>query len=155
MIAIDPGLGGTGYAAFDNTGVLRAAGVITAPRGAVWTDKIDYYARETRQKVDKLTRIKSTTILLEQAQFMQSEGGLLSARSGALVKLAVMTGAIYYALSPYERILVPASGWKGQLPKNVMVARVRKLVGKKVRSLGIKTHAFDAVGIGLWHLGKF
>lgn len=51
------------------------------------------------------------------------------------------------------------SQWKGQVPKKIMTARILSKLSDVERSriirVGAKDHnTIDAVGIGLWHLGR-
>lgn len=77
------------------------------------------------------------------------------ARRGDLVKLVMVVGSIVGILSTgcYEIILIPVNRWKGQLPKDVVNKRVERFYGSN-NCKGFKTHAWDAVGIGLYYKGE-
>jgi hypothetical protein len=52
--------------------------------------------------------------------------------------------------------LVKPSQWKGQLPKTIVIDRLRRKLGRKqCDDLGIEKDAWDAVGIGMWAQGRF
>jgi hypothetical protein len=79
----------------------------------------------------------------------------VSTRSGAVVKLAVMSGLICGNLHykyKCDLIPVPVNTWKGQLPKEICNRRVEAIMNFKP---GKTTHELDAIGIGLWTLGAF
>ncbi|GAH42403.1 unnamed protein product [marine sediment metagenome] len=92
---------------------------------------------------------------------MHSAQGYAAASGDAYTKLCVSIGVIMDALDglwPFAKwILVPVNEWKGQLPKPVVVRRVRQVLGKLEDEQGktIATHAIDATGIGLWVKGAF
>lgn len=81
------------------------------------------------------------------------EDARVAARDGALVKLAAAVGMVI-ELCRHRNIMffqVPVHKWKGQMPKEAVINRIRKrLPGHEYRS-----HAWDAVGIGLWAKGYF
>jgi hypothetical protein len=88
-----------------------------------------------------------------QAYMKGSIKGQVTADSGALVKLSNFAGSILglcFAMKvPFRWVTVNA--WKGQLPKQVVWHRINQAIP------GIeevcKSHAMDAVGIGLWLQG--
>lgn len=98
-------------------------------------------------------------VVIEEPGVFQSAGGDVSAKSGAVVKLCVTTGCLIYALRDllprYE--LETVASWKGQMPKPVVEARVRCKLDRTELALleSTKTsHVWDAVGIGLYSLGR-
>jgi hypothetical protein len=153
VISIDPGLTGTGYAVFGKRGLIRC-GVLTAPRGWEWYDKIRWYCDELETIYERQSITARQPIVLELPEFFQSAGGQLTARSQALVKLSMLTGAIHYCLG--VGVLITPTKWKGQLPKEVVVKRLRKRLGTAVLNrVKPSSHAWDAIGIGLYYLGEF
>ena len=93
-------------------------------------------------------------MLIEWPKFMESGGGQTVARTDALVKLAVCAGRIVevFKASAIEVTPVPVADWKGQLPKEVINKRIVKRLGPEPCE-DFQTHAWDAVGIGLWGKG--
>lgn len=94
--------------------------------------------------------------------FGGSARGYASAARDDIVKLSIATGYIIAWLEkcrggrPGEIIPVPVRNWKGQLPKDVVIQRIKKLLGTAAcYRLGVKTHAYDAIGIGLYAKGHF
>lgn len=80
-----------------------------------------------------------------------------------IVDLAILVGALTQALAPSAKVVlhVEPSGWKGQTPKAVTEARARaalaedELAAVELPSAKSLHHnVWDAVGIGLWRLGR-
>lgn len=73
-------------------------------------------------------------------------------KTGSLQKLVFLVGVIAgYLPEDWRIILVTPSGWKGQLPKDVVIRRMTARYGTAVvKTLNVKTHAWDALGIGEW-----
>jgi hypothetical protein len=157
IIAIDPGVGGTGYAIFDN-GILVKFGTVKAI-GNEWLYKCSNILFLLDGQINGFYQVEK--VLIECPQFMSGSSGRMVAARGDLVKLTLLTGMILqkfmvkYGVSAIE--LVEPSKWKGQLPKSVCNNRVLKILKSKNNSLPLKfdDHGLDAVGIGLWKLGEF
>lgn len=72
-------------------------------------------------------------------------------------------GVLYYMCGQHARLAhtcnckmkyAPVSEWKGQLPKRVVAKRIARAIGAEAEDgTIIETHAWDAVGIGLWAQG--
>jgi len=98
---------------------------------------------------------------IELPTFMQSHKGQTAAKSGSLVKLSAMFGAVYMSCHNIAAKVKPVRivDWKGQLPKNVTERRIRKRLGNLEHEGGIgvsvPSDCWDAVGIGLWAKGHF
>ena len=160
-LAIDPGLSGTGLALFVNREPVRVevlytnrqlagldwwirAGALAEAVG-MWTTQ---YANPTRYPV---------SVVCEFPMKMESRAGLAAQKYGTH-RLAFLVGALQMRLAQahvqsFEPVL-PIS-WKGQLPKSIVRDRIRGVLGKKeTEILGVRSHAWDAVGIGLWKLGR-
>jgi hypothetical protein len=84
----------------------------------------------------------------------QSARAQMMWKSGDLQHTLVFIGMVAYHCEGI--VLVKPSEWKGQLPKSVVERRLRVTLGNSVcRDLGIESHAWDAIGIGLWARGRF
>lgn len=74
-----------------------------------------------------------------------------------LITLALLTGQIAAHYPNHQ--LVPPEQWKGQMPKDVCWRRVlTRLLPTEmalVRTAGADWNCRDAVGLGLWALGRF
>lgn len=93
---------------------------------------------------------------IEWPAFFDGEKGHTSARRGDLVKLCCAVGWIAGCFHsrgiPVK--FIPVYQWKGQLPKPVVIRRIKQILGEKTCE-GYKTHAWDAVAIGLYVKGFF
>lgn len=161
VLSIDPGID-WGYAVWNShgthffklespikSGVLWASKTITN-----WHEKLDVACRQFDTLLKDLIHPLERVIIEEPAYF-QSAGGGVAARRGDLVKLALVTGAFAgIANCKYMAVieLVPVTTWKGQLPKEVVIKRIRE---KLPKIKGVTSHAWDAVGIGLHAKGHF
>jgi len=154
IIAIDPGNDGTGLAVFKG-GELWACETFVMRRKYPWDIKLIMYTKIMRRK---LRFYEPDIVGLEFPIMMSSATGQTSARSGALVKLTMLAGAIYYqcrVVCKDTRLITP-SKWKGQLKKDVTIKRIKRTIDADIlEHLSPTTHAWDAIGIGLHILGRF
>jgi len=76
-------------------------------------------------------------------------------QTGDLQKLTFLVGVLAgYFQSAVSFTPVTPNEWKGQLPKSVVIRRLQKRFGPGATQDWEKD-GWDAVGIGLWKLGKF
>lgn len=73
-----------------------------------------------------------------------------------LLDLSLVTGGLIYAFRQAKTKVIYPADWKGQTPKKVMNHRVfSRLTVEEQLALGTKNHnVLDAVGIGLYYLGR-
>lgn len=156
VFSIDPGLSGTGVAEW-RSGALRAVHVIHFKKGA------ETLIEKCNSISDQVTNIVRRTpahrggaeFYIEMPQMMTNVKGI-AAQGGAVYKLTFLVGYLAAMVWPYARHVeeVPIHAWKGQLPKDVVQRRIIKTLGVDTcQELNIRTHAWDAVGIGLWATG--
>jgi len=156
---VDPGISGTGWAFFELPEAPgrkpippSATGVLVGPKGERWDNRVWSICRAF---AGTLAAVKPEEVVLEMGELW---GG--SARSHASVthkskkgepsdlhKLIYLIGGL--ASEAREKtnkipILIPVQGWKGQLPKEVVIKRLESAFGKTY-----KNHEADAVGMGL------
>jgi hypothetical protein len=96
------------------------------------------------------------TAYIENSKLMKnSKKGQVAAESGALVKLSQTIGRITQILvdTGCKVELIEVAKWKGTLPKEVCERRIRRLLPRIPEKQS--NHAIDAIGIGLFKLGKF
>ncbi len=151
LLAIDPGLSGTGYAFWKTVDedTPTDVGVIPVlPRSLPF----DHRAGIIASYFDGyLIRYPPLTVVCEYPEFQESAHREMGWRTGDLQKLTFLVGAIAGRLWRHWFYPVMPHVWKGQLPKNVVAHRIAARLGTEwVQSSGVKTHAWDAVGIGLW-----
>lgn len=146
IVTVDPGLGGTGYAVWNEKWKLLDHGVVVSKEKENWGHK----AVEIAFQLSGLLP-EDFTLYIELPELHQSPGGMVTARSGALVKLAWFTGFLSSYLMPLKFNFVTPTSWKGQLPKTVVKERIKKILP----NLKARSHDWDAVGIGLYLKGDF
>jgi len=149
-LAIDPGLSGTGWVVM----IRNRAGKITVlgcevinPKGKTIEEKTKHIVGELAAQVEKYL---VDEIYVEFPAFFGSFGGQTTAKSGALVKLSGLVGAIMFAL---EAKPVKVNDWKGQLPKDIVIKRIKRVLPNVETKFKVKSHGWDAIGIGLHTLG--
>jgi hypothetical protein len=144
---IDPGVLGTGLAFFEDGGKLYSTYVIK-PKGRSWEDR----SQNLITFFGAYVRVPDLKVYCERPQFMESGKGHTSARRGDLVKLVLVAGGLMgMCLSKnYYFEWVEINHWKGQLKKEQVDQRIWKRLRKRFGD-----HESDAVGIGLYHFGKF
>lgn len=158
-IALDPGLQGTGLAIWPDATwgeVLSPSEVVVfnPVRGLTWEAQGQNHALRLQKHLGRRRVVRAYCEV--PVFYASSAGGHMAAATGDLVKLSFAVGCLAGAipLGRFEGVKVPE--WKGQLSKPIVELRIRKILGDICcQHLNIKTHAWDAVGIGLWAMGKF
>lgn len=160
LVAIDPGLQGTGVAVWEEDTLVKAE-VIRVPssgRDWSWPRRADHIATQLMSYLPGLAYLENRKNTVVVCEYPEAFGGvkMMAWKTGDLVKLAFLVGLFSGRVAPAHFIPVPVNTWKGQLPKQVVIDRLTKRIGKlRVRQLNIQTHAWDAVGIGMWARGEF
>lgn len=156
VYAIDPGLGGTGWAEWaDGRRRPTRCGVIPGVRDqGHLASRCNVIAVNLKKIVKKGGGLDASVhVYIEMPQYMASAAGL-AAQKSSVYKLTFLVGYLACILWPCEIFEVNPQAWKGQLPKDVVAQRVRQYIGNDACvDLDIKTHAWDAVGLGLWANG--
>lgn len=160
LLTIDPGIGSTGWAYWDTSSLEpRATGIIkTSP--AVWSLHAKAQGVSLVHDVLSVNRKRrSMQIFCEFPSFFAgNSGGMAASQSGSIQKLAYLVG-VYSAMmtaefptSVFTPILV--RDWKGQLPKEVVIRRIKSILGEHACKQ-FQKDIWDAVGIGLAIKGVF
>lgn len=149
LIFIDPGISGTGYAVWSKFRFKYYTPVITNIHGII-------NKKDVNIQLDKFkTLIKSfipCKVYIEDAAFMTgSVKGQAAAKTGSVVKLSQYIGRLQQICADLdcETELISVMKWKGTLPKKVVWDRIFKVLP----DLKAKSHALDAIGLGLWKMG--
>ena len=162
VISIDPGLGGTGWAYWKTHKYPAAVGIVRdTAKDESLAIRCSELAGKLKRSIDAVTGQEysgwhndETYMFIELPQHMAHAAGV-AAQAGAIYKLTFLVGYIACAIGQCRVIVVNPSEWKGQTPKDVIQRRIIRTLGQeKCNELGIKTHAWDAVGIGLWAMGR-
>ena len=147
-ITIDPGINGTGWALWKSWKLVDT-GIFYAPAKLDWIEK----CQAIESKCIYLERENPITdCYLEYPAYFDSVGGNMVAKRGDLLKLTFLVGLIYAVF--LKSHLIPVRTWKGQLPKDVVIQRIKQLLPPETY-MNFKTHVWDAVGIGLHVKGDF
>ena len=150
-ISIDPGLE-AGYCVWTSDWQLVEAGVIIPPK------KNHSWEERGCMVMEKIAEIKSRFGVregyIELPSYFASAGGAMVAARGDLVKLTWLVGLIY-GLFPFGKCrLVKVHEWKGNLPKAVVIQRLKKLLEPEDFKR-LASHSYDACGLGLYVKGDF
>lgn len=147
IMTIDPGIAGTGWAIFDND-TLEYSGVLTPPKALDWQHKMNWLIISLKLIATKKLPGKKIKIYVEMPAMFGSAKGQVTASSGALVKLTLLVGQI---MREFSAEVLPVNEWKGQLSKQIVEKRVKDFLP----GCTAKSHAIDAIGMGLYLTGRF
>ena len=144
-ITIDPGAGSSGWAIWDKGWKLLANGLCRPKEKKIWEIRA-YENAESLKDVSQ--KFGCTEGYIEYPAFFQAHGACGVANSGALVKLAFFVGLVCGTM-PFPITRVEVGKWKGQLPKEVVIQRIKRILPD------VKATAddYDAIGIGLFLKG--
>lgn len=171
VLSVDPGLsltGGTGYALFRTEAAYLAPG---APEGGLVTaglitpteERLEERIREIRFNLEKRCapygeRSKIVIEKMKVYSVTKQKGA-----QGDLIDLAHLGGALMHLAT--SAVLVEPSGWKGQVPKDVVAGLVEARLAERERATlntileGVaktrRHNVYEAVGIGLWYLRRW
>lgn len=153
-LSVDPGIGGTGVAYWKEGQLLKATTL--RPKyvpNSSWEKNVTNISSQFAQ----LVASSEAELAIFEAPVFFSGAGRVVAESGDLCKLAMLCGMYIYIVGDLQisyQLITPAH-WKGQLPKKVAATRIEKEMGRDFPTERLSNHAVDAIGIGLWHLGRF
>ena len=165
FLSIDPGFA-FGWALWSDLGELQKVGVVPVPAhlkkpNVDWTRRYEWTQDRFFEICNEdLVDDRIWQVVIELPQFFNTAQGQAVAGKGDLGKLMLVVGAMAAiahggSLGLFVRF-APVIQWKGQLPKSVVEKRIRKILGASFcEEMCIKKHGWDAVGIGLWHQGRF
>jgi hypothetical protein len=160
VLAIDPGVE-LGYAIFAvETKILVKCGAIVPSGEKEWGARTDEAMTDLYLDCVLWGGKMIKTCYCEWPAYFDSAGGRMAAVKDSLSKMVFMVGRI--AEMCYQHSIdfgfVPVNDWKGQMSKEAVIWRLKnkKLTDCEVE-LAVKagTHAWDAVGIGCYALGRF
>lgn len=169
-LGIDPGLGGTGWAIIQTQSDLGmflgmdSDGVILPARklhGFPWDVRSYDVAKQFEGVLEGFGRVCGVAdeVVIEVPSFWTGSAvGNAAAKSGDLIALAALVGMLIFqchaaGLKVHHHT---PQGWKGQLTKDAVAARVnRSFVKHGLDPVPYKNHANDALGIALYQRGMF
>lgn len=162
-LSLDPGLTGMGLAVWeertwaDRRAVAPLCSQTFEPSGKMdWEQRGQDYA----ERLGRYLFTQSFEVVEAYCEFpifyASSPGGHMAAATGDLLKLTYSVGCLAGAIAPGHFHAIKVPDWKGQLSKRLVEDRIRKLLGnEKCDELGITSHGWDAVGVGLYERGLF
>ena len=145
-MTIDPGISGTGWAVWSREWKLKSFGISTCSNGE-WKEKMEEIGIQLNEVIKK-HRVSCAHI--EEPRKFQGVFGNMVADKGDLVKLSIFVGFLTGYLNVRAVGYVPVIVWKGTLSKKIVEERVKKIFP----NLNVKSHAIDAIGIGLYLRGQ-
>ena len=159
LVAIDPGVS-AGVAVFDKHSKRLVSAIVVKGRGRTWEERVCDVARQVGRIVEEFdcpeVGNSIARMVCEYPAFMPTLGGIKIAKRGDLVKLAHAVGVLHGMFNHME--MVPVRNWKGQASKDVINNRTVRVVSaseRKAAGMSVdRSHDWDAVGIGLWALGR-
>lgn len=159
LLAVDTALRASGVALFDSHGTLLCADTVVndVGRGAeAWVN----VAASIRAYVQARTTTIVQRVIVEEMQVYSRSKS--KADPDDLLQNQGVAGALcgWYAAMGAAVLSVKPAAWKGQVPKDVVTARVRRrLTAPELEVVFDKSatqhNALDAVGIGLWAVGRW
>lgn len=161
LVSVDPGIRGCGVAAFED-GFLVAAAFVVASRSK--DSRASGAATTARAVVEWLIGRGADELAVEWPRVYATaiRRGDSKADPNDLLPLAGVDAAIASILGGVPVYSYVPSEWKGQMPKDVCQRRVKTRLSlaeshiAETATSGASGHnVWDAVGIGLHHLGRF
>lgn len=158
VVGIDSGVVAFGIAVFDANHFPKPTETVSFPvpenqSGADWSEKVEYLAECA---IDLIDSHSPFSVACEFPRHFGGTKGEAAARRGDTLHLAHFCGFIHAICSMNGTTfdLVEAGKWNGQLKKNLVKKRLKRLIGS-VDSDGKKIvgHAWDACGVALYSLG--
>lgn len=154
MICIDPGINGCGLAFFAEERLTAACYVRNPGEGWLLPDRVR--AMVDALKAVALPDISGRRLVTERPQIYSYGKG--KGNPNDLIALAeICAGFASHWSGPWETVL-PRT-WKGNIDGDAMTERIRDRLSiaeeRNVKHAGALDHnIYDAVGIGLWKLGR-
>lgn len=166
LIAIDPGVNATAFAVFTCAHAKLVYAGMSVRAKACHT--LGSLARVHSLTVANLCEeFDVSRVVVEEMRHYPGGGKarhVKDAQAGDLLHLAFIGGALACAFGDAPIRTVPALEWKGSVPKEITQRRVLATLAADEREVldgaligfakGLQHNIFDAVGIGLYSLGR-
>lgn len=153
LVGIDPGKVACGWALF-RSGVLEGAGIVRGEN--VEVSAIGVLAAGVALR--SAGCLRPDVVIIEK--MVVYPGMRQKGDQNDLITLSIIGGAAAAALRGLETIFVEPREWKGQVPKAIMSKRILAELSADERTkiekmpASLKHNALDAVGLGMWNLGR-
>ena len=157
-ISVDPGVKGTGIAMWEHP-VLEGdmpKDVFNIMPSGPNTSWLGVAHQMVQDLVKIFEEFKIVRVDCEFPQFFDSAGGHATAARGDLQKLTFLVGNYAAVAWNYKVAFYPwlVNDWKGQMPKIAVEKAIKRRL-KGIEDLGVESHMWDAIGIGLHAHGNF
>ncbi len=153
MISIDPGVKTAGVACWEDDELISA----WLSKGETW-DRTAFNVLCCLEDHFPKEIILSAHAVIERPQVYREE--FLKGDPNDLITLALMVGATAGYLINEPTLYYPRE-WKGQVPKDTMIERIKGKLSEEEyrrvdlpRAKSLHHNIWDAVGIGLYQLGR-
>ena len=153
-ISVDPGKKEAGIAVWED-GELACAFLA---RGEDW-DLTAFQAYATLLQRFPEQVIHGCELIIERPQIYQQKH--LKGDPNDLVLLAYMAGAFAGYIGSFKPVLYYPREWKKQVPKKIMVERIKSKLSKDEhrrvelpRAKSLHHNIWDAIGVGLFRVGR-
>lgn len=152
LMSVDPSINNVGIAIWQLPNALMMHKLLHPKPGS----REDEYSKSLsifHQVKEWITTYAVNRIILEVPEHW-AVGGFEARESGGMAKLTVVTGMIYTLYDVMDELkIVRPRDWKGQLPKDVMMNRLKdgyKEIGVDLEKLN--NNVVDAIGIGHYYI---
>ncbi len=161
LLAIDPGIRGCGVAVFDGGWLVHADYVVNPCREGNRAAEAASMASWVHGSL--WGRFDVTALALEWPRVYATRiaSGASPGDPNDLLGLAAVSAGIAALYAPAAATSYCPSEWKGQMPKDVCQKRINARLNSRelafvmaVKPAGKRHNTWDAVGIGLHHLGR-
>lgn len=156
ILSVDPGIGGTGWAAWEEKDFAKRLRCPVACGNLYAHSSANGMVEKSFSILDKLEpifeRYSVKMLISEEPEFFDSAGGHMTAVTGDLIKLTFFVGTLAGLCHSLDIDFssVPPSEWKGQTSKEQVIRKLLHILPDLDRKLRPKSHSYDAIGIGLW-----
>lgn len=158
LISVDPGLRVCGIAEFNNIGLLVWAELLKNPERKARGPEAWFALADVASATITWGLSRPLTYACEVPQVYRGPKG--KGDPADLIEIAGVAAAIGCRLLPAEAFGYAPRQWKGQVPKEVMCRRIEsRLSPEEVEAIekcapSLRHNVLDAIGIGLFHLGR-
>jgi len=160
VVGIDPAFGGTGIAMFGRTGKLVAVSLLKKIGKDPFEERASFLACETLNVIGGGYKVPvggTIHVYCEIPAYHGTPSRSMGWIKGDLQKLTYLVGAIGHEIIShgYGFHTCTTMNWKGQLSKKLVTDRIRKRISDVDSRFHPKADMWDAIGIGMWALGRF
>lgn len=149
ILSIDPSINFCGYAIHKNKDLYECKLLRSLSVHKDFIDKSKYMVNNLKDTVSKLLALKGKVIIITEIPQYWGVAGFMARESGAIAKLMFLCGMIV-SISNTVITLTPQD-WKGQLPKDVVNNRLRKIY-PTINIAKLNHNIVDAIGIGNFYI---